>query len=83
MTGVSGTIGVPGVLAPGVEMTGVEVPGVEMTGVDAPGEPPGVTPGDVPGVAGMTTTLDGPGLSEPALGSSRGVEVINRASLIR
>lgn len=91
MTGVRGTIGVPGVVAPGVdapgvEAAGVEVPGVEPTGVEAAGVetlgvPHGVGPGVVPGVAGMTTTGDG--LSAPARGSSRGVEVMKRASLIR
>lgn len=75
---MSGTTGVPGVEAPGVEAAGVEA-----AGVDAPGVPPGVVPGVVPGVAGMTTTGAGPGLSAPPRGSSRGVEVTKRASLIR
>lgn len=91
MTGVRGTMGVPGVVAPGVEVAGVEATGVEATGdeatgvdpagVEALGVPPGVAPGVVPGVAGMTTTGDGPGLS--ARGSNRGVDVTKRASLIR
>lgn len=99
MTGVSGMIGVAGIVAPGgeapgVEAAGVEAPGVEAVGVEAAGvEAPGVEeagvdalgvpPGVVPGVAGMTTTGAKPGLSAPARGSSRGVDVTKRASLIR
>lgn len=96
MTGVSGTTGVTGVVVPGVEAAGDEAAGDEATGEEAAGEeatgvdpagvealgvPPGVARGVVPGVAGMTTTGDGPGLS--ARGSSRGVDVTKRASLIR
>lgn len=88
MTGVSGMmIGVQGVVAPeaaapGVEAPGVDAVGVEAAGVEALGVPPGVVPGVVPGVAGMTTTGARPGLSAPARESSRGVDVIKRASLI-
>ncbi len=74
----------PGVKAPGVDAAGVEAPGVEAPGVEAAGvDVPGVPPGVVPGVAGMTTTGARPGLSAPARGSSRGVDVTKRASLIR
>lgn len=90
MTGLRGMIGVgPGVEASGVAALGVEAPGVEAAGVEAPGveaagvDALGVPPGVVPGVAGMTTTGAKPGLSAPALGSSRGVDVIKRASLMR
>lgn len=89
MTGVSGMIGVAGIVAPGVEALGVEAPGVEAAGVEAPGveaagvDAPGVPPGVVSGVAEMTTTGAKPGLSAPARGSSRGVDVTKRASLIR
>lgn len=80
MTGVLGVVA-PGVDAPGVEAAGVEAADVEAAGVEAAGVPPGVVPGVVPGVAGITTTGAGPGLSD--LGSSRGVDVTKRASLIR
>jgi len=71
MTGVSGVIGVPGVLALGV--------------------PPGVVPGVFPGVAGVMTTEAGArvGVTSSAGGSggggdsTRGVEVIKRASRTR
>lgn len=93
MTGVSGMIGVaPGVDAPGVEALGVEAPEVKAAGVEAPGvevtgdeaagvDAAGVPPGVVPGVAGMTTTGAKLGLS--ARDSSRGVDVMKRASLMR
>lgn len=78
---MSGIIGVLGVPASGVEAPGVDPTGVEAAGVEAPGVPPGEVPGVVPGVAGMTTTGPGPGLADR--GSSRGVDVTKRASLIR
>lgn len=73
-----------GVDAAGVDAAGVEAPdaeaaGVEPTGVASPGVPPGV----VPGVAGMTTTGAKAGLSATAGGSRRGVDVAKRASRIR
>lgn len=97
MTGVRGTTEVPGVVAPGVKAPGVEAAGVdaagveaagvdptgvEAAGVEAPGVPPGEAPGVVPGVAGMITTGAMPGLSTTGRGSSRGVDVTKRASLI-
>ena len=73
-----------GVEAAGVGAADIESPGVEAPEAEAAGvEPPGVPPGVVPGVAGMTTTGARPGLSAPARGSSRRVDVTKRASLIR
>lgn len=80
--GVPGVIA-PGVEAPGVEPTGVDAAGVELAGVEALGVPPGVAPGVVPGVAGMMMTGVGPRLSCSTRGSNLGVDVTNRASLIR
>lgn len=74
---MSGITGVLGVTAPGVDAPGVEAAGVEAAGVEALGVPPGV----VPGVAGVTT--NGAMSGHSAWGSSRGVDVINRASRIR
>lgn len=87
MTGVSGTIGVLGVVAlagvtePGVDAPGVEAVGVEAAGVMEPGVPLGVARGVVPGVAGIITTGARLGLSPPARDSGRGVT--KRASLMR
>lgn len=70
MTGVSGVIGVPGVLVLGVL-------------------PPGVVPGVFPGVAGVMTTEAGAKVGVTSSvgggggGSTRGVEVMKRASLTR
>lgn len=81
----------PGVEAPGVEAKGVEAPGVEAPDAEAAGvDSLGVPLGVVPGVAGVTITGARPG-AEVALalvlaaarGSTRGVEVTKRASLIR
>lgn len=89
MTGVSGMTGVLGVVASGVAAPGVEAAGVEAADDEAPGveaagvEAPGVVPGVVPGVAGITTTEAEPRISAPVRGSTRGVDVIKRASLIR
>lgn len=81
MTGEPGVVA-PAVDAPGLEAAGVEAAGVETAVVEATGVPSGVVPGVSPGVAGITTTGAGPGLSAPARGSSRGVDVTKRASLI-
>lgn len=82
MIGLSGTM--VGMVAPGVEAVDVEAAGVEAPGVDAAGvDAPEFTPGVEPGVAGVTIKGATPGLSAPARGSTRGVDVTKRASLIR
>lgn len=80
MIGLSGTM--VGMVAPGVEAVDVEAAGVEAPGVDAAGvDAPEFMTGVEPGVAGVTIKGAKPGLS--GRGSTRGVDVTKRASLIR